>query len=94
MVRFKHWSASFIKKWHILHDYDRFLKEKHESSWADILCFLVPEVAGVGSGESVDVQTDVSQGKVEHKEVTGRPQVLHSEEGDDVDGIKYESKQT
>lgn len=56
------------------------------------LCVCVPEVAGICSYEAVDVQTDVGQGEIEDKEVTGIPHLLHSEEGHDADGIEEESE--
>lgn len=53
---------------------------------------LVPEVAGIGSCESVNIQTEVSHSQIEHKEVTGSPHLLHCEERHNADGIEEESK--
>lgn len=52
----------------------------------------IPEVARVGRRESVNIQTDVGQGEVEHEEVAGISHLLHSEEGHDADGVEEEPK--
>lgn len=52
---------------------------------------FIPDVAGVGGRQSVDVETEVGHSQVEHKEVTGVPHLLHGEEGHDADGIEEES---
>ena len=57
-----------------------------------VLC-LVPEIAGICSREPVYIQTEVSQSQIEHKEVTGIPHLLHSEEGQDADAVEEESQQ-
>lgn len=62
-----------------------------QASHKNILC-KVPEVACICSSESIDIQTDVSYSKVEHKEVTGVPHLLHCEERYDADGIEEESE--
>lgn len=57
------------------------------------MCDTVPEVARISSREAVNVQTDVGQGQIEHKEVAGSPHLLHREEGRDADGVQEESQQ-
>lgn len=52
---------------------------------------VIPEVAGVGGRQSVDVETEVGYSQVEHKEVTGIPHLLDGEEGHDADGVEEES---
>lgn len=52
----------------------------------------IPEVAGVCSYETVNIQADVGQSETEDKEVTGIPHLLHSEERHDADGIEEEAK--
>lgn len=53
---------------------------------------FIPDVACVRGCKSVDVQTEVGHGEVEHKEVTGSPHLLHCEEGHDADGVEEESQ--
>lgn len=53
---------------------------------------LIPEVACICSRKSIDIQTEVSHGEIEHKEVTGIPHLLHREEWYDADGIEEESQ--
>lgn len=52
----------------------------------------IPEVACVCSDEAVNIQADVGQSEIEHKEVTGIPHLLHREERHDANGIEEEPK--
>lgn len=52
----------------------------------------IPEVACVGSYEAINIQADVGQSEIEHKEVAGIPHLLHGEEGHDANGIEEETK--
>lgn len=53
---------------------------------------LLPEIACIGSSESINIQTEVSYSKVEHQEVAGIAHLPHPEEGKDADGIEEESQ--
>lgn len=70
-------------------------KDKHKT-FETQLCFLrsIPDVARVRGRQSVNVQTEVSHGEVEHKEVAGVPHLLHREERHDADGVEEESQET
>lgn len=69
------------------------MQRRNKTTLLKLLC-LIPEVACICSCESIDVQTDVSHGKIEHEEVTGIPHLLHCEERHDADGIEEESEHT